>query len=96
MSELTLIATVVANSDAVDAVKMILEKLVEPTRKEEGCEEYNFHQSNDDAATFVFYERWSSEAHLQRHIESAHFVECQQALDGKVAPMQLQKLSRLA
>lgn len=96
MTELALVATVVAKEGQLEAVQAALATLVEPTRREEGCLEYNFHQSQDDPNTFVFYERWQSEQHLQQHVASAHFVACQQMMDGLVAGKQLQLLNRLA
>lgn len=95
MSELTLIATVVAKSESVDAVRKELGRLVEPTRKEPGCLQYLFHQDKADPATFVFFELWESEEHLQRHTESAHFRRCREATEDLIEATELQKLTRL-
>jgi len=40
MSKITVVAQVVAKSDAVDAVKAELLKMIAPTRQEQGCIEY--------------------------------------------------------
>ncbi len=95
MSELTLIATVVAKSASVDAVKEELTRLVEPSRREPGCLDYRLHQSQTDPAIFVFYERWQSEAHLEHHTESAHYIRCRKATENLVQERILQKLTRL-
>ena len=60
MSNLTVVAKVTAKKDSVDNVKSELLKLITPTRKENGCIEYNLHQDNDDPAVFIFYETWES------------------------------------
>ncbi len=96
MPELTLIATLVAKSASVDAVKVELTRLVEPSRREPGCLDYRLHQSPSDPAIFVFYERWQSEAHLERHTESAHYLRFREATDNLVQERIPRKLTRLA
>lgn len=96
MSELTLIATVVAKSASVDAVKQELTSLVEPSRREPGCLDSRLHQSQSDPAIFVFYERWQSEAHLENHSKSTHFIRCREATDNLVQERTLQRLTHLA
>ena len=73
MSKLTVIAKVVAKRVSVEAVKAELLKLIEPTRKENGCIEYNLHQDNEDPTVFIFYENWESAACLEKHTNSDHF-----------------------
>lgn len=73
MSIVTVVARVTAKDDAVDAVKAELVKMLEPTRREEGCIEYRLHQDTDNPALFLFYENWQSRACLERHVGSPHF-----------------------
>jgi quinol monooxygenase YgiN len=73
MSKITVVAKVVAKSDAVDAVKAELLKMIAPTRQEQGCIEYRLHQDNDNPAVFTFYENWQNLACLEQHIHSQHF-----------------------
>ena len=49
--------------------------LVAPTRAEDGCIDYDLHQSTDNPALFVFYEKWTSAAALKVHSRSAHITE---------------------
>ncbi|MDP9843011.1 putative quinol monooxygenase [Streptosporangium lutulentum] len=51
-------------------LKEILTSFVEPTRQEEGCLEYHFHQDGPDA--FAFYEVWRSKEDLDRHLALPH------------------------
>lgn len=53
-------------------LKQDLLRLVVETRQEEGCLNYDLHQSSDDPTKFLFYENWTSKAHLDRHAQSAH------------------------
>jgi quinol monooxygenase YgiN len=96
MPEVTVIATIVAKSEAADTVKRELAKLIEPTRKEEGCIHYVLHCDNASPATFVFYENWQSAEHLTRHMNTDHFKGFQSALDGLTEEIVIQQLTRLA
>ncbi len=50
-----------------DAKKAILE-LLEPTRSEAGCINYDLHQSADDPSVFMLYENWVSQKDLDEHL----------------------------
>ena len=69
---LTVIAHVRAKPGQESRVRQILEGLLAPTRAEAGCINYDLHQSQMDPALFVFYENWTSEAHLEAHSKSPH------------------------
>ena len=73
MSKLTVVARLVAKKDCVAAVKAELLKLIAPTRKENGCIDYNLHQDNDNPAVFIFCETWESPACLEAHLKTVHF-----------------------
>ncbi len=69
----TVVATIKVKEDMVDSVKKKLEGLVTATVKEEGCINYNLHQSLDDRSLFIIYENWESRDALDRHMASPHF-----------------------
>ena len=73
MSKLTVVAKLVAKKDCAAAVKTELLKLIAPTRKENGCIDYNLHRDNDNPAVFIFYETWESPASFEAHIKTEHF-----------------------
>lgn len=73
MSIVTIVAKITAKTDAVEAVKSELLKMIAPTRREEGCIEYRLHQDNGDPSVFIFYENWESRACLERHMNTEHF-----------------------
>ena len=95
MSIVTIIAKVVAKPAVVETVKNELIKLVEPTRHETGCVEYSLHQDKSDPAHFIFYERWESAEHLQKHMQSAHFKRFQSVLADSLETVAVQELTRL-
>jgi quinol monooxygenase YgiN len=93
MSNLTIVAKVVAKKDCIEAVKTELLKLVEPTRRESGCIEYRLHQDNDDPAVFIFYENWESGTCLEQHINAAHFKAYLRAVDALVEEKTVHKMT---
>jgi len=44
LAKLTIVANVTAKADKIDLVKTELEKLIDITRAEEGCLQYDLHQ----------------------------------------------------
>lgn len=68
----TVVATIKVKEDMVDSVKNELESLVSSTVQEEGCINYNLHQSIDDSSLFIMYENWENRDALDRHMASPH------------------------
>ena len=69
---LTVIAHIRAKPGQESRVRQVLQGLVSATRAEAGCINYDLHQSQADPTLFVFYENWTSEAHLDAHSKSPH------------------------
>ncbi len=69
---LTLIATMSAKPGKTDELKNTLLSLIQPTRAEQGCICYDFHQNTDQPEEFMFYEQWSDKAALDQHLETSH------------------------
>ena len=95
MSQLTVVAKVVAKESAVESVKSELLKLVAPTREEDGCIDYNLHQDNDHPAVFIFYENWASAACLEKHMHSDHFKTYIKAVNGLIEEKVVHKMTRI-
>ena len=95
MSTVTVVAKVTAKSDAIEAVKIALIKMLAPTRQEEGCIEYRLHQDNDNPAVFVFYENWKSPACLERHMNSQHFQAYVAAVVDLIAEKIVHKMTEI-
>jgi len=68
----TVIATFQAKPGKEADLKNALVALVEPTRQEAGCINYDLHQLPENPAKFLFHENWTSQAHLDAHLQSAH------------------------
>ena len=56
MAKLTIVANITAAANKIDLVKAELGKLIDLTRAEEGCLQYDLHQDNENPAHFMFYE----------------------------------------
>jgi quinol monooxygenase YgiN len=70
----TVVATFQARPGKESELKQALISLVAPTRKEAGCLKYDLHVSPEDPAKFLFHENWTSQAHLDAHLKSAHIA----------------------
>jgi quinol monooxygenase YgiN len=70
----TVVAEIVAKPGKEDELKDCLLALIEPTRKEDGCVQYDLHQNTSEAGRFVFYENWRSREELERHLQSPHLL----------------------
>lgn len=96
MSKLTIIANIIAKEDKVDLVKAELIKLIDKTRVEEGCINYDLHQDNSNPAHFVFHENWESEAALDTHLASAHIADYIAAVEGAVETFTINRMTHIA
>lgn len=68
----TVIATFEARPGKEAELCAALTGLLVPTRQEAGCLNYDCHQAADNPAKFIFHENWTSKAHLDAHLQSAH------------------------
>lgn len=73
MSKLiTVVAHIRARAGEEDALRRVLLALIEPTRREAGCVQYDLHEENGKPGHFVFYESWASKRALDQHLASQH------------------------
>jgi len=69
------IARITALSDQCEAMALMLMVLVEPTRKEEGCINYQFLQNTTDPGDFTFVEEWVSGSAIDAHLLTPYVHE---------------------
>ena len=96
MSKITVLANIVAKANQIELVKAELLKLIEPTRAEEGCINYDLHLNNENPAHFMMFENWASAELLQKHSESAHFIAFVTATEGKLDALSVDKMTQIA
>ena len=95
MSKLTIVANIKARSDQIELVKAELEKLIDITRAEEGCVQYDLHQDNDNPAHFLFYENWESRELWQAHMNNQHLRDYMAATEGAVEDFTVHEMAHI-
>jgi quinol monooxygenase YgiN len=53
-------------------VKSLLLELVEKSKKEPACKQYDLHQNYDDTNTFIFHEIWENQKGLDNHNKQSY------------------------
>lgn len=86
----TLVVTFQARPGKESELRTLLTGLLAPTRKEAGCINYDLHVSPEDPSKFLFYENWTSKAHLDAHGQTPHIqVLLSRMNEFCVAPLQI-------
>ncbi|MEM8843639.1 MAG: putative quinol monooxygenase [Pseudomonadota bacterium] len=96
MKKLTIVANIKAKKDKIDYVKAELEKLIDITRAEKGCLNYDLHQNNDDPAHFLFYENWESRDLWQTHMNNQHLKDYMSATETAIEEFTLNEMTQIA
>lgn len=79
------IAHIKALPDHVSEVQQILMTLIEPTRKEPGCIQYQLYQNLADKTDFTFVEEWENNSFIDVHLQSAHLAKVITQISGLLA-----------
>jgi quinol monooxygenase YgiN len=95
MAQLTIVANIKAAADKVDLLKAELLKLIEPTRAEEGCVQYDLHQDNETPAHFMFFEIWESREAWQTHMNAQHLKDFLVATNGAVIDFAVNEMTKV-
>lgn len=96
MTKLTIVANIKAHQDKVELVKAELIKLIDTTRAEAGCINYDLHQDNENPAHFMFYENWETRELWQTHMANTHLAEYMKATEGAVEEFTLNEMKHIA
>ncbi|NJM60334.1 MAG: antibiotic biosynthesis monooxygenase [Oscillatoriales cyanobacterium RU_3_3] len=99
MSQSTLraVARLTAFPDKVEELKSLLLSIIEPTRQEAGCIQYELLQNQADPTDFTFVEEWETKALLDAHLASTHIQDALRKLEGlATAPPDIQFYQLLA
>ncbi|HWZ96894.1 MAG TPA: putative quinol monooxygenase [Candidatus Dormibacteraeota bacterium] len=62
-----------------------LRALIPPTRKEEGCLQYDLHRAADGSGGFLLHEVWESREHHTAHTKTDHFLRWNARKDALLA-----------
>ncbi|MDJ0386975.1 putative quinol monooxygenase [Roseomonas sp. E05] len=72
---MAVVAKLKAKQGCEEQLGAMLKGLVQPTRAERGCINYDLHRSHEDPGLFVFYENWEDRPLWEAHMNSPHLVE---------------------
>lgn len=95
MSKLTIVANIKAKTDSIELVKSELLKLIDTTRAEEGCINYDLHQDNANPASFLFFENWESRELWQAHMANTHLADYVKATEGAVDEFTVSEMTQI-
>jgi quinol monooxygenase YgiN len=62
-----------------------LRALINPSRKEEGCLQYDLHRGADQPGTYLFHEIWETRDHHTAHTKTPHFLRWNARKDSLLA-----------
>ncbi|WP_133649155.1 putative quinol monooxygenase [Paraburkholderia flava] len=95
MAEVAVVAISVAKPGDEEKLRVAIEGIVEPTRKERGALQYDLHRDVREPRRFVFFERWESEEALAAHAKSAHIEAYKKAIVDWVEHAEIRVLTRI-
>ena len=96
-SNVTVVALLRAKKEQIDALRDELKGLIETTRAEPGCINYDLHESPDSPGLFMFHENWTSKQHLEDHLARPHLKAFLEKADALLAePVQITLWKKVA
>jgi quinol monooxygenase YgiN len=95
MENVVITAVLSSKPGMEESLYKILQKVVEPSRNEEGCMTYQLHQSLDDVGTFIFYEVWENEEAVQSHIMSEHYKAYREQAESLIETRHVYRLKKV-
>lgn len=90
---LTIVAKITAKEDKIALVKSELIKLIAPTKKEEGCINYDLHHDNEQKNIFLFYENWQTRDLWLKHMDAHHIANYKIATADAVESFTLNEMT---
>ena len=80
--EINLTVILKSKSEYREELKSVLENLVENSRKEEACLQYDLHQNIEDPNIFIFHEVWKNKEGLDLHNKQSYLVKFSQTAES--------------
>lgn len=94
--KLTVIARILAKEEKRELVKTELLKLIEITRAEKGCVNYDLHQDHENPNFFLFYENWENRELWQAHMSKPHLAAYLKATEDAVEEFIVNEMKHIA
>jgi quinol monooxygenase YgiN len=80
---LAIVATLTVKPEFKDEVLAAIKTVVDATRKEPGNIFYDVFEDINNPLKFVFIETWRSQAAIDFHVNTPHFIEFVRVVEGK-------------
>lgn len=93
---ITLLAHITARPGQTEAVEAGLRQLVEASRQESGCLQYDLHRQLEQPELFVMIEQWRDDAALDAHRNEPHYLHFGKTFGDQLVGVELQFLQRIA
>lgn len=95
MSELKIIATIVAKPAHQKELEKVCQAVVDGSRKEAGNVAYELHQDTKNPPKYVILEVWQSQAAIDTHNETAHFKKFVKDIEGKIESLTIDVVKKI-
>lgn len=92
---LPIIVKFTVKEDELEFVKAELLKVLEPTRKENGCIQYDLHQDIDNPNVLMFYEIWETVDAWKAHDKMKHITKLKEAMKDAAVSIEFNMLHHL-
>ncbi len=97
MKQVTVLALFKARPGLEEAVRNEILALVQPTRSEAGCLNYDLHVSGADPSSLMLYENWVSKEDLDQHLAMPYLQAFLAKADSLLAePVQILLWDKIA
>lgn len=94
--KLTIVAKILAKEEKRDFVKSELLKLIDHTRAEKGCINYDLHQDIENPNLFLFFENWENKELWQTHMNNEHLAQYIKATEDSVVEFIVNQMKHIA
>jgi quinol monooxygenase YgiN len=71
----TVVAIIKSKPGMESKVEQALRALIDPTRSEPGCINYDLHVQSDTPSVFMFHENWHSKEDLDGHLKMPYLED---------------------
>ena len=91
--KLTIVGIIEVKDNQTEFVKENLFKLIEITKKEDGCLQYDLHQDNNNTNLFLLFENWQNKELWQKHMNNQPIKDFLKVTEGSVANITVHQMS---
>lgn len=94
MNSIVITAIFKPKEDKIEPFLEELKKVQEASRQEDGCLQYDLHQSMEDQ-TYVLYEVWKDNEAVEAHINTDHYKQYRDNTAELIESREVYKLTKM-